>query len=97
MMKETSTVLKAFITLSFIALLAFTCGCTGQGQATDSGTTVVTDMAGREVVVPKNIDSIVTIGSVPVQNSFMFIMGKGDKIANNLPDSFIKQGKWKYQ
>ena len=97
MMKETSTVLKAFIVLSLIALLAFTCGCTGQGQATDSGTRVVTDMAGREVVIPKNIDSIVTIGSVPVLNSFMFIMGKGDKIANTLPDSFIKQGKWKYQ
>ena len=97
MMKETSTVLKAFITLSFIALLAFTCGCTGQGQATDSGTTVVTDMAGREVVVPKNIDSIVTIGSVPVQNSFMFAMGQGGKIANDLPESFIKGDRHKYQ
>lgn len=85
MMKETSTVLKAFITLSFIALLAFTCGCTGQEQATDSGTKVVTDVAGREVVIPKNIDIIVTDGAVPVLNSFMFVMGKGDKIAYSTP------------
>ncbi|WP_286878915.1 ABC transporter substrate-binding protein [Methanoculleus sp. UBA413] len=97
MMKETSTVLKAIIAVSLIALLAFTCGCTGQGQATDSETKVITDMAGREVVVPKNIDGIVTIGSVPVLNSFMFVMGQGDKIANGLPDSFVKQGRWKYQ
>ena len=97
MMKETSTILKTFIVLSLIALLAFACGCTGQGQATDSGTKVVTDMAGREVVVPKSIDSIVTIGSVPVQNSFMFVMGQGGKIANGLPESFIKGGRHKYQ
>jgi len=96
-MKGKTTGWKAFIALSLIALLAFSCGCTGQGQATDSGTKVITDMAGREVVIPKNIDTIVTDGAVPVLNSFMFVMGQGDKIANNLPDSFIKQGKWKYQ
>ena len=96
-MKGKTTVWKAFIVLSLIALLAFTCGCAGQEQATDSGTKVVTDMAGREVVIPKNIDTIVTVGdSVPVLNTFMFAMGQGDKIANGLSDSSI-QGRWKYQ
>lgn len=74
-----------------------TCGCTGQEQATGSETKVITDMAGREVSVPKSIDTIVTIGSVPVQNSFMFAMGQGGKIANGLPDKFIQNGKHKYQ
>ena len=96
-MKGKTTVWKAFIVLSLIALLAFTCGCAGQEQATDSGTKVVTDMAGREVVIPKNIDTIVTIGGVPFLNSFIFAIGQGDKIANGLPDSFIQDGKRKYQ
>ena len=72
-MRGKTTVWKTFITISLIALLTFACGCIGQGQATDSETKVVTDMAGREVTIPKSIDSIVTIGSVPVLNSFMFV------------------------
>ena len=96
-MKNTNMVWKTFIVISLIALLAFTCGCTGQEQATDSGTKVVTDMAGREVTIPKNIDSIVTIGPVPVMNSFIFAIGQGDKIANDLPESFVRGGMYECQ
>ncbi len=96
-MKGMNTAWKAFIALSVIALLTLACGCTGQGQATESETKVVTDMAGREGTIPTTINTIVTIGSVPVQNSFMFAMGQGDKIANGLPDSFIQGGRHKYQ
>ncbi len=42
--KGMNTAWKAFIALSVIALLTLACGCTGQGQATESETKVVTDM-----------------------------------------------------
>lgn len=85
MMKGKTTVWKAFIAVSLIALLTFTCGCIGQEQTTKNRTKVVTDIAGREVVIPENIDVIVTDGAVPVLNSFMHVMGQGDKIAYSMP------------
>ncbi|MDY0123366.1 ABC transporter substrate-binding protein [Sulfurimonas sp.] len=36
----------------------------------------------------KKVESIITIGSVPVISSFIFILGKGDLIKNELPDQF---------
>lgn len=52
---------------------------------------------GRSVTIPVNVTKAVALGSVPVQFSFIEAMGKGSTIANTLPDSFIKQGRWKYQ
>jgi iron complex transport system substrate-binding protein len=60
-------------------------------------TKTITDMMGRNVTIPSPVQKVVTIGSVPVQNSFIFALGKNGTIANGLPDSFIKQGRWKYQ
>lgn len=60
-------------------------------------TRAVTDMMGRTVTVPQNITKVITLGSVPVQDSFIEAMGKGATIANALPASFVKQNRWKYQ
>lgn len=65
--------------------------------APDKKTKTITDMMGRTVEIPSPVLKAVTIGSVPVQNSFIFALGKGETIVNGLPDSFVKQGRWKYQ
>ena len=49
---------------------------------------VMVDMTGRKVVLPTQIHRIVTIGPVPVLNSFVFALGAGDEIANGLPVQF---------
>lgn len=51
----------------------------------------VTDMAGRTVVVPSHIERVAAVGSVPVIHSFIFTMGKADRIVNGLP--LFAQGK----
>ena len=48
-------------------------------------TRVITDMAGREVEIPAQIDTIATFGSVGVLNAFVELMGCGDKICNEMP------------
>jgi iron complex transport system substrate-binding protein len=55
----------------------------------------VTDMAGRRVALPARIERVVTLGSLPVINSFVFTMGEGGRIVNGLAD-FAKP-HWKYQ
>ncbi|MFC5606080.1 ABC transporter substrate-binding protein [Variovorax soli] len=55
----------------------------------------VTDMAGREVELPPRIQRVVTLGSLPVLNSFVFTMGESRSIVNGLAD-FAKP-HWKYQ
>lgn len=57
----------------------------------------ITDMAGRTVSVPDQIESVVTIGSVPVINSFVEASGHGDKIASGLPERFARSGRWELQ
>lgn len=69
-----------------------------EGHTVPSHTTkTITDMMGRNVTIPVPVQKVVTIGSVPVQNTFIFALGKNGTIANGLPESFIKQGRWKYQ
>ena len=73
---------------------------TAPAEATPSAqpeTRTVTDMAGREVTLPAEINSIATFGSVGVLNAFVELMGAGDKIANQMPPSFTKNDKWKMQ
>ena len=66
--------------------------------AQDSGETrTITDMAGREVEIPSQIDTIATFGSVGVLNAFVELMGCGDKICNEMPPSFTKSDKWAMQ
>lgn len=96
-MKRKTTVWRAFIIVLILALVTLTCSA-GHEPATDNGTKVVTDMAGREVTIPKNIGSIATVGGgLPPVNSYIFAIGQGKKIANDLPDIFAKAGRHEYQ
>jgi len=54
------------------------------------------DMTGRTVTVPDTIDRVVTIGSVPVINSFVFAVGKADTLAMGLPVRFNPK-RWAWQ
>ena len=57
----------------------------------------VTDMAGRTVTLPTEIDSIATFGSIGVINAFVELMGSGEKICNDMTASFTKSDKWAMQ
>lgn len=63
----------------------------------DAATHVVTDMAGREVELPTEINSIATFGSIGVINAFVELMGCGDKICNEMSANFTKSDKWAMQ
>ncbi len=58
------------------------------------GRTVV-DMADRKVTLPAKIERTVTLGSLPVVNSFVYAMGEGRTIVNGLAD--FARAHWKYQ
>lgn len=66
-------------------------------EAPDAGPRIITDMAGREVELPGEINTIATFGSVGVLNAFVELMGCGDKICNQMPLSFTKNDKWAMQ
>ncbi len=85
-MKKNHQGLNSFKFIFITALVIVTC-ITGQVLATGIDTKIVTDIAGREVHIPDNINSIATDGAVPVLNSFTFLMGKGDKLAYTYPSS----------
>lgn len=68
-----------------------------QKSAEQSTTRTVTDMAGRTVEVPANVESVATFGSVGVLNAFVECMGKGDLIVNEMPANFTKNDKWAMQ
>ncbi len=57
----------------------------------------VTDMTGRTVTVPDEIKTVITLGSVPVLNSFVEASGNGGKIVSGLPERFAKSGRWDMQ
>jgi iron complex transport system substrate-binding protein len=63
--------------------------------AAQTGTRAVTDMSGRTVQLPRQIERVVTLGSLPVINSFVFTLGEGRTIVNGLGD--FAQPHWKYQ
>ncbi len=67
---------------------------TGSVLAAEPARTV-TDMARRRVALPPRIERVVTLGSLPVINSFVFTLGEGRRIVNGLAD-FAKP-HWKYQ
>ncbi len=65
----------------------------GQAFARD-----ITDMTGRTVAVPDTIGRVITIGSVPVINSFVFAVGKADALAMGLPSRFNpKRWAWQFE
>lgn len=57
----------------------------------------VTDMAGRQVTLPAEINSIATFGAIGVLNTMVETMGCGDKIINQMSPRFTKTDQWKYQ
>lgn len=57
----------------------------------------ITDMTGRTVTVPDTIETAITLGSVPVLNSFVEASGNGGKIVSGLPERFAKSGRWNMQ
>lgn len=61
------------------------------------GTRKVVDMAGVEVVIPAEVNSVATFGSVGVLNAFIECLGKGALIANEMPANFTKNDNWKMQ
>ncbi|EJU22704.1 oligopeptide ABC transporter, oligopeptide-binding protein [Peptoanaerobacter stomatis] len=60
-------------------------------------TRTVTDMAGRTIELPKEINKIGTLGAVGVLNAFVELMGDGDKICNQMSAGFTKNDQWKMQ
>lgn len=56
----------------------------------------IVDMTGRTVTVPDKIERVVTLGSVPVINSFVFAAGKADTLAMGLPVRFNPK-RWAWQ
>lgn len=85
------------------AIVLCVCCFAGCAKVTSSGTTAptertVTDMAGRTVTLPAEINKIGTFGAIGVLNTFVETMGAGDKICNEGSPSFVKSPSWaKYQ
>ena len=57
----------------------------------------IVDMTGRTVALPDEIRTVITIGSVPVLNSFVEASGNGNKIVSGLPERFARSGRWEMQ
>lgn len=55
----------------------------------------VTDMANRRVALPARITRVVTLGSLPVLNSFVYAMGRGAALVNGLAD--FARPRWALQ
>ncbi|MDX9814620.1 MAG: ABC transporter substrate-binding protein [Sulfurimonadaceae bacterium] len=51
-------------------------------------THTVLDMYGNEVVLNKDIKRVVSVGAIPVLNSFVFALNRGGTIRNELPKNF---------
>lgn len=58
-------------------------------------TRTVTDAVGRVVVVPTTVVRVGTIGPVPVLDSLILALGKGDTIVSGLP-TFAQSARYKY-
>lgn len=56
----------------------------------------VNDLAGRQVILPKQIERVAILGAVAPLNSFMFMLGKGATIRNGLPP-FFQSPYWMMQ
>lgn len=56
--------------------------------AADAFARDVVDMTGRTVTIPDNIERVITVGAVPVINTYVFAAGKGDKLVMGLPPNF---------
>lgn len=73
--------------LGAAALAAAIVACGGSAAPQDAAAAprTITDTAGRQVTVPATVTRVVTVGSVPVLNSFPFAVGEGATIVNGIP------------
>lgn len=79
-----------------LLIVSVSVSLSGIGMAAPPASThVIQDMAGRMVTIPKTVERIVTLGPVPVLNSFIFALGKSDSIVNGLP-LFARTPRHKY-
>ena len=58
-------------------------------------TRTITDMARRHVTLPARISRVVTLGSLPVLNSFVYAMAEAATLINGLAD--FARPHWKFQ
>ena len=72
--------------ICFVMLIGLLWGMGRAPQASELRQRLVTDMAGRTVQLPEQINRVVTLGSLPVLNSFVFTMGEGRTLINGLAD-----------
>jgi iron complex transport system substrate-binding protein len=91
MKRNLSWMAKMFGVAVFFVLVS------AQVFAQTAATRTVTDMAGRRVTLPVNIEKIATFGSVGVLNAFVELMGDGHKIIHDMPPSFTRNSNWKMQ
>lgn len=84
------------VVLMLLPLITPCRGMSGSFESGNGSKVIVSDMAGRQVVLPRKIKSIATLGSVPVLNGFLFAFGEGEKIVSGLPD-FARSSRYKYQ
>ena len=97
-MKKKQIGLSLVMVFLLVMSLMVIAGC-GKEKVVDTppdSTRTITDMAGRQVTLPAEINRIAAVGPVPVINTFIFTVGEGDKIVNGLP-GFAKSERWKYQ
>lgn len=77
-----------------VMVMLFVLFSLGQASAAQQQRTV-TDMAGRQVQVPREIRRVVTAGGTPAINAFIAALGRADLIVNGLPQPM--RGRWKLQ
>jgi iron complex transport system substrate-binding protein len=85
-------VLVALLTISIVV----SAGCKKTEDKPVDAKVTVTDMMGREVTLPAEINSIAAVGPGPAINSLIFALGEGGKIVSGLPE-FARNERWKYQ
>ncbi|PWR71302.1 ABC transporter substrate-binding protein [Methanospirillum lacunae] len=88
--------LKANNTLMLIAFVLITFTISVSIVSAAGGTHTITDMTGNTVTVPDDINKVVTFNAIPVLNSYIIALGKGDTIMNSL-SSMANTPYTKYQ
>lgn len=97
-MKRVKSIVALFLVMVCIATCFSGCTKTTATETKEPTERTVTDMAGRTVTLPAEINKIGTFGAIGVLNTFVETMGAGDKICNEGSPSFVKSPSWaKYQ
>lgn len=82
-------------TLQILCVLGLSCLVWASAQAGQEARSV-TDMFGRQVALPAQVERVVTAGGTPAVNAFICALGKGSSIVNGVPPQ-IRGPRWKYQ